>query len=413
MAEHRVSMLSASLRRYEDPARSADPKIRELVTQLATLEPAPAPRAHFRAELRAQLVAVAPRLIAEGPAAVAPAPLKQPSAPAHAAPTPVRSKLGELFGRGGKIPIARPLGVLTAVVAVFAVLLGGAVWISKKALPGDALYSLKRANENVQLSFATGDEAKGREYLSFAQTRAREVSALLTRTSAMAAGSGPSAGGISAHTATLIGTTLNAADFEVRSASQLLTGQAVRNGTPGTLSIMTAWAPGQIARLQQITNRLTGPGALHDRAESSLELTAAAFARAKALKAVIGCDCMTRAATDQFGPVPCPVCTSTEDPGGPAGPSGTAPAPGTTGGSPSTSTAPGKPGSRAPPSSSRTAPSGGGTTSGTDGTSPGGLPLPTILPSLPGGSSTGPSTPGDSSAEQTCVLDLLGICLHL
>src|SRR4051812_7061057 len=65
MGEHRVSMLG-SLRRYEDPARSSDPRIRAVVAGLSTLEIAPPARAHFRAELRSQLVAVAPRLVAEG-----------------------------------------------------------------------------------------------------------------------------------------------------------------------------------------------------------------------------------------------------------------------------------------------------------------------------------------------------------
>src|ERR1700709_497436 len=66
MSEHRVPMLGAALRRRRDPAKSSDPRVRELVAALATLEVAPAPRADFRAELRAQLVAVTPRLVDEG-----------------------------------------------------------------------------------------------------------------------------------------------------------------------------------------------------------------------------------------------------------------------------------------------------------------------------------------------------------
>src|SRR5438270_2421700 len=120
MGEHRVRSLSPSLRRYEDPARSSDPRIRELVTQLATLEPGPEPRAHFRAELRAQLVAVTPRLVAEGPAetfrshAVAEAPVTASAG----------DRLRTIAGRLAHVPVRRPLGIVVGVFAVFALLLG-------------------------------------------------------------------------------------------------------------------------------------------------------------------------------------------------------------------------------------------------------------------------------------------------
>jgi len=329
MAEHRVSMLGASLRRYEDPARSADPRIRRLVAQLATLEPAPAPRAHFRAELRAQLVAVAPRLIAEGPAVEAPRAVPTPATPAPAGAKSSGSRLNAALGWAGRISLARPIALVTTVIVVFAVLLGGAVWISKKALPGDTLYSLKRANENVALSLATGDTAKGREYLDLAQTRAGEVSALLSRSSATADGTGPSAaGGVNSHTADLITATLASADSDTRNGSRLLAGQAVHNGSAEPLSFMTGWAPNQIERLQSISDRLSA-GALHDRAAASAELAAAALSRAQALRAILSCSSLDNAPTDDLGPVPSTVCAATTDPahhpGAPAKPNSSTP----------------------------------------------------------------------------------------
>src|SRR6185437_4847649 len=106
MAEHRVSMLGGPLRRYEDPAQSRDPRIREIVAALATLEPAPAPRAHFRAELRAQLVAVTPRLVAEPEPAI-----EQRPAGRHAAHAPgVRRSI--LSG----IRLSRPMAAVAATV---------------------------------------------------------------------------------------------------------------------------------------------------------------------------------------------------------------------------------------------------------------------------------------------------------
>src|SRR6476469_6447535 len=71
MNEHRVPMLGGAWRRRSDPARSSDPRVRELVGALAGLEVAPPMRAEFRSELRAQLVAVTPRLVEEGEPAVA------------------------------------------------------------------------------------------------------------------------------------------------------------------------------------------------------------------------------------------------------------------------------------------------------------------------------------------------------
>jgi Domain of unknown function (DUF5667) len=304
MGEHRVSMLSASLRRFEDPARSSDPRIRTLVARLAALEPAPAPRAHFRAELRAQLVAVAPRLVAEGPTIEARRPTETATVVLPAA-KPAKSSLASAVGWTSRISIARPLAVVTAVIAVFAMLLGGATWISKKALPGDALYSLKRANENVALSLAPDDAAKGREYLKLARTRAEEVWDLVSLTSSIAVGPGANAAsGVNPHTAKLMTTTLDSADSDTRNAAKLLDVEAVRSGSSEPLKSMISWARGQLDVLQGIADRL-GSGALHDRVAASSKLTAAASTRATALHADLSCHCLDRVATDEFGPMPC------------------------------------------------------------------------------------------------------------
>jgi hypothetical protein len=306
MAKHRVSMLSASLRRFEDPARSSDLRIRSLVAQLATVEPAPAPRVHFLAELRTQLVALAPRLIAEGPAIQTRRPTQGVSRPLPAA-KPVKFRLGSAVGWTSKISIARPLAAVTAVIAVCAVLLGSATWVSKKALPGDALYSLKRANENLTLSLAPDDAAKGREYLKLARTRADEVSELVSRASSMAAGPGANAAaGVNAHTATLIASTLGSADSDTRNGARRLAAAAVHSGSTEPLQAMANWAPSQLKRLQAIADRL-GSGVLHDRLSALTKLTAMALTRAKALHADLGCKCLDKAATDELGPVPCPT----------------------------------------------------------------------------------------------------------
>ncbi|MFN2518081.1 MAG: DUF5667 domain-containing protein [Jatrophihabitantaceae bacterium] len=417
MAEHRVSMLGASLRRYEDPARSADPRIRALVTQLATLDPGPLPRAHFRAELRAQLVSVAPRLVAEGPAIELPRASGTIATPLRPAARP-GTKVRGAAARTTRISFARPLAVVSAVVVVFALLLGGAVLLSKRALPGDALYALKRANENVALSLANGGVEKGRMYLSLAETRADEVSALLSRSSAMDAAGSSAAAGVNSRTAALIATTLDSADSDVRNGAQLLGDEAVRTGSPDPLSIITGWAPDQLARLRSIVARLDD-GALRDRVVASAQLTSAAFSRAEALRAVLGCRCPNKMVTDGLGPVPCPGCSAVRDPAlQSSAPPAPRPAPPATASRPATlPKAPAKATSvttAAAPIDSTPPPAPAPVTGTTVIKLPKlsvqlpSLPLPLPLP-LP--TSPAPTTASASTASPSCTLSMLGICL--
>lgn len=309
MAEHRVSVLT-TLRSFEDPSTSRDPRIAAVVAGLKAAQIAPLPQAHFRAELRAQLVAVAPRIIAEGRSEAGqmvdivprpkPTTVRTPSAAARS--TPGTSFLARLRS----IPIARPLGIVASVVTVAMLLLGGAVWVSQKSLPGDTLYGLKRASENVQLSFASDDVERARKYLEFAGTRVGEAKSLVSRTSAIAGGGGVLAGGVSPNTASLVTATLASSDSDVRSAAKLLGGQAVRSGSTIALATMTDWAPGQLQRLDQLA-RTMPDGALRNRTTSSATLVHAALSRATTLQAKIDRACLDEAGTDELGPKPCPV----------------------------------------------------------------------------------------------------------
>ncbi len=156
------TLVSNGLRRYPDPDVSADPLIRTIVGQLRAL-PTPAPSPGFREELRAQLIAVTPRLVAEGVTA---------GRPARTARKPHRAT-------APRVPIRRPAAVMGTLLLLFVMLLAGGVWMSSHTLPGDSLYGLKRASENVQLSLTGGDGARGRQYLALAKKRANEVSGLL------------------------------------------------------------------------------------------------------------------------------------------------------------------------------------------------------------------------------------------
>lgn len=366
------TLVSSGLRRYPDPDFSADPLIQTIVGQLRAL-PTPAPSPGFREELRAQLIAVTPRLVAEGVTA---------PRPTRAAQKPQRATLP-------RAPIRRPAAVIGTLLLLFVLLLAGGVWMSSNTLPGDSLYSLKRASENVQLSLTGGDGARGRQYLALAKKRVNEVTGLLGRTSAIAAGSGVQASGdLNARTAKLIADTLRDANADTRNGVRLLTGQAVRNLSDGPLGAVTSWAPAQLARLDAIVNRAP-PGAAREQAIASQHLVQRAVNRANQLRGDLGCNCLASTPNDDLGPLPCDTACNPVTPATPA------PQPGTTkpstspSGSPSTQpSVPGRssagvngPSGTGPATHAGT---GGGTSSGTAG-SPGGssgLPLPTA-PSLP------------------------------
>jgi hypothetical protein len=385
MSEHRVPMLGASWRRLEDPAHSRDPRVRALVAALATL-PAPEPRPEFRAELRAQLVAIAPRIITESAGDTTPMVEIVPAKTMTKTETETHSQpavaarprhADSVFARFRGLSLGRPLAIVASVVTVFALLLGGAVWISKNSLPGDTLYGLKRASENAQLALDGNATSKARDYLHFAKTRVDEARGLLSRASGSAAGAGPQASGFDAHTVDLINTTLASADSDVRSASTLLGSTAVKNASANPLLVMTAWAPDQLARLRTLAAAMPA-GPLRARTASSEHLVSAALTRAQQLAPKVRSRCIDPAMTDELGPLPVSTCT----PSTPTGPRRTtgSPTPSRTGNSAVTGgSVHANTGSVVPVPSGSTGPQAPGSSSST-----GGLPIPSVpLPSLP------------------------------
>src|SRR5687767_15440835 len=79
---------------------------------------------------------------------------------------------------------AARIAMVAAIVAVLGC--GGAVAASASALPGDALYGIKRATERVSLAMHRDPVGRAALHLQFASTRAQEVQELL------AAGRSPS-----------------------------------------------------------------------------------------------------------------------------------------------------------------------------------------------------------------------------
>ncbi len=335
MAAHRVPVMNVSLNRHPDPERSSDPRIRELVAALGVLSSASAPDTRFRAELRAQLVAATPRIVAEQ---------------AAAATTETVSA-----ARSRWLRLGRPLSILTCALVIGVLLLSGAFWISSRALPGDALYGLKRASENFRAAVTGGDADRGKLLLSYAATRYDEIGDLLPKSGAL--GAGVQAGGvyIDSHTASLVTSTLNAADDEVRQGMQTIGAQAIESNSGTVLAVVVDWYPAPMRSLTDIVARIpiVATDGLHQRAAQSLALLTDAALRANSLQALGDCECLASVRTDGLGPVapPCATCVppatkpapSPSPTPSPSPSSSATPAPGTSGAATT------DPGSAAPP----------------------------------------------------------------
>ncbi|WP_375489667.1 DUF5667 domain-containing protein [uncultured Jatrophihabitans sp.] len=298
MSGRRTPVLD-TLRRHPDPQRSTDPNVRAVLDALAELEYAPAPDLTFRNELRAQLVAVAPGIVEESPdAAPEAAPARARHSAVAAAPRARRS-------------IGRPLAIAASVVVVLAMVLAGATWMSQKSLPGDTLYGLKRASENVRLSLASNSVSAAHDRLEFAATRVEEASRLLGRAQPQA-DAAPNASA-----AALISQSLTAADRDVLSASRALNKAAVFQHSTAPLTTLLNWAPAQLTRLQSLAAAMPS-GALRTRTITSWGLVKSAWTRSTTLRAVAGCG-VSGARNDRFGPVPAAPC-ATSTPAKPATP---------------------------------------------------------------------------------------------
>jgi Domain of unknown function (DUF5667) len=266
--------------RRPDPSASGDETTRALLRALRAL-PAPAPVREFRADLRTQLVAIAPRLVDEGTFDAAGEP-----------PSP----------RGYLRPAIAVAGALVSVCAIVVSLL---VVFSDNSVPGDTLYGLKRAGEDLQMSLNDSDVSRGKTYLAEAETRADEVLAVWTD----AMGSGTplkSASQIPAQVAELINETLVNADADLQNASRLITVQAVKTNSVGALTDLADSLPSQVQLLKAIAAKIP-PGALQNRVMASAALASAVLTRVTALRAVIACKCLGNVPQDSFGPLPC-VC---------------------------------------------------------------------------------------------------------
>ncbi|MEV4691808.1 DUF5667 domain-containing protein [Micromonospora echinospora] len=242
----------------------------EVSRRLTAEGPDVEPRAEFRTGLRAMLVATAER---EGI-----------GAPAKPATTGVRGALlPAITGRR-----ARARGAILVGVAAGAVALSGISAASENALPGDALYGMKRSTERAQLALASSDISRGQLFLDFARTRLDEAASV----------HGDQLG---------FSAVLDDMDADTRQGVRLLTTVAAQRSDPAALDAVDTFLAGQRRVVSGLLDR--PDHADRERTRRSLALLDAAGKRADALREAIACGLPAPQASDALGPAPaaCPA----------------------------------------------------------------------------------------------------------
>ncbi|MER5609931.1 DUF5667 domain-containing protein [Micromonospora tulbaghiae] len=243
----------------------------EVSRRLTTERPDVEVDAEFRTGLRAMLVATAER---EGIG------------------TPARTTTTS-GARGALLPAitgrrARARGAILVGVAAGAVALSGISAASENALPGDALYGMKRSTERAQLALASSDISRGQLFLDFARTRLDEAASVRDDRLGFSA-------------------VLDDMDADTRQGVRLLTTVAAQRSDPAALDAVDTFLAGQRRVVSGLLDR--PDHADRDRTRRSLALLDAAGKRADALREAIACGLPAPQASDTLGPAPatCPA----------------------------------------------------------------------------------------------------------
>ncbi|GLW95694.1 DUF5667 domain-containing protein [Actinokineospora globicatena] len=283
--DHAIVELLAALARDTAPDDDARSRMRARITASLVADPIhPEPRA----EQRPDQVPPSPtprRAGAVGPgrpprSGRAPRGRRDPdSAPAtRPSPTP----------RGS----ARARFTVAAVAALALVfsLAGMSLLLARDALPGDALYGVKRTGEAAALGLTFGQEEKAFKHLEFATARISEIETLALRQADR--DGAPTAGYLDA---------LGDFDNDATAGSRGLTSVAA-SGDGSQLATLRTWADQQGARLAALRPKL--PQATDSRLSASLALLDQVEGRAAALLARVPCYQVTSGDLDEIGALP-------------------------------------------------------------------------------------------------------------
>jgi hypothetical protein len=211
-----------------------------------------------------------------------------------------------------------------AVLALVGSLAGMSLLLARDALPGDALYGVKRTAEAASLGLTFGDEPKALKHLEFAAARVSEIETLARRYP------NPDDAPVGGYL-----TALTDFDNDASAGSRQLI--ALATSTDGRLlSSLHDWATQQTSRLHRVVDRL--PSAARNRQGATTALLDKITARADALYARMDCYQITSGSFDDIGALPATsACEqnpgvdprlSSSTPSVPAGPDNSAPATG-------------------------------------------------------------------------------------
>lgn len=164
--------------------------------------------------------------------------------------------------------------------------------LSRDALPGDALYTVKRSAESAELGLTFGDQPKALKHLEFAGDRVNEIEV-------MASQADFSANSFEGQSKFL--EALNDFDADASAGSRLLTGLAL-GGRPSSLVSLRTWAQQQKVRLLALRSALPLPITI--RLDSTLGLLDRVVSRASALSARSACLTITSGGRDDLGQLP-------------------------------------------------------------------------------------------------------------
>jgi hypothetical protein len=228
----------------------------------------------FRDGLRAMLMATAER---EGIGVKAKDPLPE---------TNRRAALRSLRRPGGSRPAVsrrtRTRGAIVVGLAAGTLALSGMSAASGDAIPGDALYSVKRSTEKAQLALAGSDVSRGQLYLEFARTRLDEAQAVKDPAG--------------------LTSVLDDMDGETLQGVRLLTSTAMARKETAGLDAVDAFVTSQRGAADSLKGAANGEA--RTRATKSVTLLDEIDRRSKALRPLVKCGSTAVTAPDTLGPVP-------------------------------------------------------------------------------------------------------------
>jgi hypothetical protein len=173
-----------------------------------------------------------------------------------------RDDVERLTVRPTRNPRERRVAIAIGTVAVIGATTSMA-YASQSAIPGDALYPLKRAIENTETGFSRGDDAKGQAMLGNASTRLHEVDELSQQKDPDSA---------------LVVRTLDTFTSEATDASNHLLAAHEQDGDPASIRQLHQFTQASIDQLSELASVVpqSADAALQNAAAALMDIDAAA-----------------------------------------------------------------------------------------------------------------------------------------